>query len=155
MNNRKTLHDFSLIMICVAVLNVFNFFGTVISALVDGTVNKTLNSVEPDMVGTAKITLVIFAVLMVILALSDAFIGFKGLKVSREPNADKGYIVATKVFFLLNIVAVVSSVFSLINNTTPIVDGILTLASTVIDVIIYAFFIKAATAVRQDVINKA
>lgn len=153
MDNRKKLHDYSIVMICFSVLNVFTFLGTVISTFVDGSFEKSLNSVEADIVGIVKIVLIIFGVLMMILALSDAFIGLKGLKVSREPNADKGYIVVAKIFFVLNVIAVISSVASLINNTTPIIDGILSLANTVLDVIVYALFIKAATAVRRDVIK--
>ena len=153
MDNRKKLHDYSIVMICFAVLNVFTFIGSVISTFVDGTIDKTLETVEPDIVGIVKITLIIFGVLLMVLAFSDAFIGFKGLKVSREPNADKGYIVVAKIFFVLNVIAVISSVASLINNTTPIIDGILSLANTVLDVIVYALFIKAATAVRRDVIK--
>ncbi len=153
MDNRKKLHDYSIVMICFSVLNVFTFLGTVISTFVDGSFEKSLNSVEADIVGIVKIVLIIFGVLMMILALSDALIGLKGLKVSREPNADKGYIVVAKIFFVLNVFAVISSVASLINNTTPIIDGILSLANTVLDVIVYALFIKAATAVRRDVIK--
>ena len=153
MDNRKKLHDYSIVMICFSVLNVFTFLGTVISTFIDGSFDKSLNSVEADIVGIVKIVLIIFGVLMMILALSDALIGLKGLKVSREPNADKGYIVVAKIFFVLNIFAVISSVTSLINNTTPIIDGILSLANTVLDVIVYALFIKAATAVRRDVIK--
>lgn len=153
MDNRKKLHDYSIVMICFSVLNVFTFLGTVISTFIDGSFDKSLNSVEADIVGIVKIVLIIFGVLMMILALSDAFIGLKGLKVSREPNADKGYIVVAKIFFVLNVIAVISSVASLINNTTPIIDGILSLANTVLDVIVYALFIKAATAVRRDVIK--
>lgn len=153
MDNRKKLHDYSIVMICFSVLNVFTFLGTVISTFIDGSFDKSLNSVEADIVGIVKIVLIIFGVLMMILALSDALIGLKGLKVSREPNADKGYIVVAKIFFVLNVFAVISSVTSLINNTTPIIDGILSLANTVLDVIVYALFIKAATAVRRDVIK--
>ncbi len=153
MENRKKLHDYSLIMICLAVLNIFTFAGTIISGLVDGTFKEALNTVESDIVGAVKIVLIIFGALMAILAFSDAFIGFKGLKVSSKPNTDKGYIVVAKIFFVLNIIAVISSVLSLINNTTPIVDGILNLANTVLDTIIYAIFIKAATAVRKDAIK--
>ena len=154
MDNRKKLHDYSIVMICFSVLNVFTFLGTVISTFIDGSFEKSLNSVEADIVGIVKIVLIIFGVLMMILALSDALIGLKGLKVSREPNADKGYIVVAKIFFVLNVFAVISSVASLINNTTPIIDGILSLANTVLDVIVYALFIKAATAVRRDLIKK-
>ena len=59
MDNRKKLHDYSIVMICFAVLNVFTFIGSVISTFVDGTIDKTLETVEPDIVGIVKITLII------------------------------------------------------------------------------------------------
>ena len=154
MNNRRTLHDYSLLMIFVAVLDAFTFVGTVVSGFFDGTISKALDTVEPDMLGAVKIALVIVGVLMIVLALSDAFIGLKGLKVSREPNADKGYIVAAKVFLVINIFAAVSAAFALTDKNTFMVDGLLRLACAVADVIVYICFIKAAMAVRQDAIEK-
>ena len=89
---------------------------------------------------------------MALLVLAEAFIGIKGLKVSRQPNADKGYITVTKVFFVINIIAVLSFVTSLFGPEVSVVDTILTLANTVLDIVIYAFFIKYATAVRKEFI---
>lgn len=155
MENRKKLHDYSIIMICFAVLNVFTFVGTIIASLVDGSIGKALDTVEADMVGAVKIGLIIFSVLTALLTFSDAFIGIKGLKVSREPNTDKGYIIAAKIFFVLSVLATISAVAALTDKNTQIIDGILTLANAVIDVFLYALFIKAANAVRKEAMKNA
>lgn len=155
MENRKKLHDYSIIIICFAVLNVFTFAGTVIASLVDGSIGKALDTVEADMVGAVKIGLIIFSVLTALLTFSDAFIGIKGLKVSREPNTDKGYIIAAKIFFVLSVLATISAAAALADKNTQIIDGILTLANAVIDVFLYALFIKAANAVRKEAMEKA
>ena len=65
MDNRKKLHDYSIVMICFSVLNVFTFLGTVISTFIDGSFDKSLNSVEADIVGIVKIVLIIFSVVLV------------------------------------------------------------------------------------------
>ena len=155
MENRKKLHDYSIIMICFAVLNVFTFVGTIIANLVDGSIGKALDTVEADMVGAVKIGLIIFSALTALLTFSDAFIGIKGLKVSREPNTDKGYIIAAKIFFVLSVLATISAVAALTDKNTQIIDGILTLANAVIDVFLYALFIKAANAVRKEAMKNA
>jgi hypothetical protein len=155
MDNRKKLHDYSIVMICLSVLNIFTFTGTVISFLVDDAMKDALSKVEPDIVGAVKVGLIVFTVFLAILAFSDAFIGLKGLKVSKEPNSDKGYITAAKVFLVFNIIAVVSLAFSLTDGATPIVEGILNLANAFIDTLIYICFIKAAKAVYKDVTKKS
>ena len=155
MDNRKTLHDYSIIMICLGVLNAFTFISSLITQIIDGTYKEMLNTVDANIMIAVKVVLVILGVIVLLLVLSDLFIGIKGLKVSREPNADNGYILAAKIFFALNILAVISSAFSLFDNNTGLVQNILTLVCTVADVFIYYIFIKAATAVRKDVLNKA
>ena len=90
--------------------------------------------------------------MMVFLALAEAFIGIEGLKISREPDDSKGHIIASKIFLVINGIAVVSLVVSLINNEAPVVDTVLTLANTVLDIVFYVLFIKAANAVREEYI---
>ena len=150
MDKRKNLHDYSLLLIFLAVLDVFNFVGTVIAGLVDGTVSKALESVEADILGAVKITLVVFAALMVLLTLAEAFIGFKGLKVSRQPSADKGYITAAKIFFVLSIIASVSTFTTFFEDGVSVVDTALTFTNAVLDIFVYAAFIKSAKAIRAD-----
>ncbi len=152
MEKRKNLHDYSLVMILLAVLGTLNFVATAVGSWVDGTVSDALATVEADLLLPVKIGLCVVAVLMVFLSLAEVFIGVKGLKISREPNADKGHIVASKIFLAINVLAVISLVASLINNEAPVVDTVLTLVNAVLDIIVYVYFIKSANAVRNEFI---
>lgn len=152
MNNRKNLHDYSLLLIFLAVLDLFSFFADMIASIVDGSVKESLTTVDPEILGAVKIGLIVVAVLMALLTFSNAFIGFKGLKVAREPKADKGYITAAKIFLVLSLIASVSFFLSFFDGTTPIVENIFNFANAALDVAIYALFIKTANAVRAEVL---
>ena len=155
MENRKALHDYSLLLVFLAVLNLFSFLSSVVGSIIDGTIDKALATADSDILVAVKVVLIIIAALMAVIAFSDAFIGFKGLKISREPKADKGYIIAAKVFMVINVLATIFAIVALANGSTPIIDGILNLACVVTDVFAYILFIKAATKVRKEVIEKA
>ena len=152
MEKRKKLHDYSLVMILLAVLGAFNFISTAVGSLIDGTVSDALATVDADILLPVKIVFCVLAAMMVFLALAEAFIGIEGLKISREPDDSKGHIIASKIFLVINGIAVVSLVASLINNEASVVDTVLTLANTVLDIIFYVLFIKAANAVREEYI---
>lgn len=152
MENRKNLHDYSLVMILLAVLGTFNFALTIVRSIVDGTVSEAFATVDASILTAVKICFGIVVALLALLAFAEAFIGLKGLKVSREPNADKGYITITKIFLVMNVIVVPYYVLALVNNTAPVVDTVFSLLNAGIDIVIYALFIKHATAVRQDFI---
>lgn len=152
MEKRKKLHDYSLVMILLAVLGTLNFVSTAVSILIDGTVRDAFASVDAEILLPVKIVFGILAVLMVFLTLAEAFIGIKGLRISREPNADRGHIVASKIFLVINVLAVVSLVASLINNEAAVADTVITLANAILDIIVYIYFIKSANAVRDEFI---
>jgi hypothetical protein len=152
MEKRKNLHDYSLLLIFLAVLDLFTFALTVIDGIVDGSIAKALDKVEPDMLMGVKVFLGIIFAVTLLLTVAEALIGIKGLKVSREPNADKGYIGAAKVFFVLSIIATVSFFMTFFENNAPIIDTILNFVNVVLDVAVYAIFIKSAKAVRADVL---
>ena len=150
MDKRKNLHDYSMLLIFLAAIDVFNFVATVVSSIIDGSFSDALVSVESDMVNAVKIALIIVAALMVIMTLAEAFIGFKGLKISREPNADKGYITMAKVFLVISIIASISFFVTFFDGKTPIIDTALNFVAVVLDVAIYIIFIKTAKSVRSD-----
>lgn len=153
MEKRKNLHDYGLALVVIGVLNLFSFVLTVVSGLVDGTINKALANVEADIIVAVKIVLCIIAALMGLLAVADALIGIKALKISKNPKADKGHITAAKVFAVISVISAISAVVTLFDGTAPIVDAIITLANSVLNVVVYVLFIKAAQAVRQDVLT--
>ena len=153
MENRKNLHDYGLVLIVLGVLNLFMFVSTVITGLVDGSLAEGLATVDADILVAVKVVLGVFAVLMGLLVFADVLIGMKALKVSKTPNTDKGYITAAKVFCVMSIISAISAFVTLFDGSAPIVDAILNLANAALGAAVYIYFIKAAQAVRRDVIN--
>ena len=153
MENRKNLHDYGLVLIVIGILNLFMFGATIVAGLVDGSVTAGLATVEADMLGAVKFVLGIVAVLMVLLVGADVLLGIKALKVSKNPTKDKGYITAAKVFLVLSIISTISHVRVLMTGNAPTVDGILNVANSALNVCIYILFIKAANAVRENILN--
>ena len=154
MENRKNLHDYGLALIFLGALNLFMFVGTIVAGLVDGTFAKAFADVAPELLLATKITLGVVGALMGLLVFADVLIGMKALKVSKNPNTDKGYITAAKVFFVLSVISAISAVVSLFDGSTPIVDGILNLANAALGAAVYVLFVKAAQSVRRDVLNE-
>ena len=153
MENRKTLHDFSLIIILLALLSAFLFVGTLVSGWVNGSVDRLIASTDPSLALATKICIGVYAGLEICLILSQVAIGCKGLNVSQKPTSDKGYIVAAKIFFALSIIAAISAIFSIVGAKNGyVIDTILRFVSAALDVAIYGMFIKAANDVRRDVI---
>ena len=150
MENRKKLHDYSLLLIFLSVLDLFTYFASLIASVINGTVSDALSTVEPDILGAVEVGLIIVACLMAVLTLSDAFIGIKGLKVARNPVADKGYITAAKVLFVLSILAFALHVSAYFEGSADVVQNTLTVVNTGLDVVVFAILIKVANAVRAE-----
>lgn len=156
MENRKTLHDYSLVLILLTALDIFSLISNTITNYLNGVYDEALATVEPNLLTAVKVCLIVFFVLEVILIVSQILIGCKGLKVSRTPVASKGYITAAKVFFVLNIIAAVAAVIVLIDSqSSRLIDNSLNLLCAIADVVLYAYFIKAAKAVRRSVLENA
>lgn len=153
MKNRKNLHDYGLVLIVLGVLHLFMFAATVIAGFVDGTVAKAFETVSADILVAVKVAMGIIIAIMALIVLADVFLGIKALKVSEKPNADKGYIIVAKIFFVISIIAAVSYIVTLIQGGAPVVDTVLNLISDALGAVVYAYFIVAAQAVRKDFLN--
>ena len=152
MKNRKNLHGYGLVLIILGILHFFKYVSTIISSVIHGDMAKAF--AEQNAGFAVKIvTGVVFAILAFIV-LADVIIGIKALKVSKNPTADKGHIVAAKVFFVLSVIAAVAALISIFGATKDSIDDcILNLSSSTLDACVYVIFIQAATAVRKDVLN--
>ena len=153
MQNRKNLHDYGLVLILFGILNLYMFVSTVVVALVDGSMAAALATVEPDILVAVKVVIGILGGFLGLLAFADALIGAKAMRVSENPTADKGYIFVAKIFFVVSAIATISSIVALIDGKSPIIDTILNLANSALGTIVYFLFIKAAQAVRLDVLK--
>jgi hypothetical protein len=154
MKNKTKLRENGIVLIVLGILNVFTFVSTVVKSLIDGTVSDALATVEADILVAVQVVLVILCVIMVLIAGADIFLGVKAIKVSKNPNASKGYIIVAKVFSILTCIAVICNIISMFTgNATSAVDGGVNMASYALSLCIYILFIKSAEAVRNDYIN--
>ena len=152
MENRKNLHDYGLVLIILSVLHFFRYVSTIISSIISGDMAKAFAEQNAGL--AVKIVTGVVFVILAFIVLADVIIGIKALKVSKNPTADKGHIVAAKVFFVLSVIAAVAALISIFGATKDsIVDCILNLSSSTLGACIYVIFIKAATAVRKDVLD--
>ena len=129
------------------------FVSTVVAGLVDGTITEALATVEAEILVAVKIVLGVICGLMGLLVFADVLIGIKALKISKKTGTDKGYITAAKVFFVMSVISAVSAFLTFFDGSTPIVDAILNFANAALSAVVYVFFVKAAQAVRRDVLD--
>ena len=154
MENKTKLRENGRVLIVLGILNVLTFVSTVVKSLVDGTVSGALATVEADILVAVKVVLIVLCAIMLLIAGADIFLGVKAIKVSKNPNASKGYIIVAKVFTILTCIAVISNIISMFTgNAASAIDGGVNMASYALSLIIYSFFIKSAEAVRNDYIN--
>ena len=69
---------------------------------------------------------------MLLLVPADVLLGIKALKVSKTPNASKGYIIVAIVFLVVSFISAVSQVRVLVTGRAPVVDAILNVANSCI-----------------------
>ena len=115
MELRKKLHDYGMGVMFLSVLNLFMFCTTIIKAFIDGTVEEALKLAPAEHLGGVKIFLYVVMGLEVVLFVAQFLIGRKGIKVSKEPTAAKGYITWAKVFLVLSVLSVLSIISDLVD----------------------------------------
>ena len=154
MEKKAELRGIGIALIVLGIFNVLTFVATVVKSLIDGTVSGALATVEADILVAVKVVLIVLCAIMVLIAGADILLGVKAIKVSKKPNASKGYIIVAKVFTILTCIAVIVNIISMFTgNVASAVDSGVNMCSYAITLIIYSFFIKSAEAVRNDYIN--
>ena len=154
MEKKAELRGNGIVLIILGIFNVLTFVSTVVESLIDGTISGALATVEADILVAVKVVLIVLCAIMLLIAGADIFLGVKAIKVSKNPNASKGYIIVAKVFSILTCIAVIFNIISMFTgNAASAVDGGVNMASYALSLIIYSFFIKSAEAVRNDYIN--
>jgi hypothetical protein len=154
MKNKTKLRENGIVLIVLGILNVLTFVSTVVKSLIDGSISGALATVEADILVAVKAVLIVLCVIMVLIAGADIFLGVKAIKVSKNPNASKGYIIVAKVFSILTSIAVILNIISIFTgNAASAVDGCVNMASYSLSLCVYSLFIKSAEAVRNDYIN--
>ena len=155
MENQKKLHEVGLCLVMLAIVDLVHTILNAIDIFIDDKIDEMIASAtNPDVANLLRPTLVVIAAVAMLLAIGQILIGVKGMNISKAPTAAKGHITAATVFLVLNAIAVVSSVYDLISGAeTNIISGALSIVTLVLDVVLFALFIKAAKAVRKDAQN--
>ena len=154
MEKKAELRGNGIVLIVLGIFNILTFVATVVESLIDGTVSAALATVEADILVAVKVVLIVLCAIMLLIAGADILLGVKAIKVSKKPNASKGYIIVAKVFSILICIAVISNLISMFTgNAAFAVESGVNMASYALSLCIYSLFIKSAEAVRNDYIN--
>lgn len=153
MENKRKLRENGLVLIVLGILHVFTFVSTIVEGFIDGTISEGLATVDADILVAVKVVLIIICLLLLLIAGADILLGIKAIKVSKNPNASKGYIIIGKIFLILTCIAVIANIISIFTgNSASAIDSGLNAGSSVLSLCIYILFINAAEAVRKDVL---
>lgn len=144
-NAKKQLKTYSIVVLLLAALSLVrslvNIFTTDYSSInVDGA-EEVLN-----------VALVIAAVISFVVLLPQIFVGYRGLKVSSNPDSKGGYIVWAWILLIIAVIGVISGICS-IASSKDMLDTILGIVDAGLDVVIFFFVIKYAKIVQKGAKN--
>ena len=129
-NAKKQLKSFSIL---VLILAAFSLARTIIDLFL-----KDSN----------VITLVITVIVGCLVLLPQIFIGYRGMKVAKNPDSKKGFIVWSWILLVLAGIGVISSVVSLFNSAS-VLSSITSIADNVLDLVTYFAIIYYANIVQK------
>ena len=140
---RKNLKSTSIIVLALGGLTLLNilfevFFGEI--------KNADIPAGSPDNI--LLITQIFVVVLSLLMLLPQFYIGFKGLKMAKNPNASRGHIIWAIILFVFAIISMISPLIAIIKQES-LFENISELLSMSVDVIILYEYIKYAKAVSK------
>lgn len=96
-----------------------------------------------------RVTLIVILAISLVCLIPQIYVGFKGLKMSKNPDSSGAHIVWATILFVLSIIALISPVRNLIDGGN-IGDNVTALIDCLIDVVIFFSFIKYAKEIRAS-----
>ena len=109
--SRKNLKNLSVIVLALAALTLIN----IVFELLFGELNNAeIPEGSPDNI--LLITRIFIAVVSLLMLLPQFYIGFKGLKVAKNPDASRGHIVWGIILFVFTVISLVTPVVAIINQ---------------------------------------
>lgn len=140
---RKNLKESSFLVLFFAALT---FVRLVVQVIVNGV--KVENVPEGTTEGIVLAGIIVAYVINFAMLLPQLYVGFKGLKVAKEPDGSKGHIIWAWILFAFAVIGVISAISSL-TQSKDLVNDIISLVDTVLDVIVYVLFVRAANQVLK------
>lgn len=140
---KKNLQQISQTILILIILDIFNLI-----TQVAGTTHELEKTGIPK-----NLVITIIIITAAIIALAQAFMGFKGLKESKNPTKSKVHIVLAIIFAVLSIIAFVTNTISLVeifSNDDSIFNGIINILINAVDIVLFIMFAKYAIAVQKS-----
>lgn len=141
---RKHLKISSLIVLLFAALSLLN----IVSELLFGDLNNaTIPEGSPDNI--LLITKIILLVFSLVLLAPQIYIGFKGLKMAKNPDSSKAHIVWAIILFVLSIVGLISPAIAIVKQDN-VFEHVSEFFSIVLEAVIFYDYIRCARAVSKE-----
>ena len=141
--SKKRLKTMSIIVLVFAALSLVNIvFDVFLGALT----NVEMPEGAPE--NTLLITQVVLVAVTCICLIPQVYVGFKGLKMAKNPDSSKAHIVWATILLVITVLGMLSPALSLI-KAENVGDNASTLFSGLIDAIIFFEYIKYAKAVAK------
>ena len=143
---KKNLRTYSIIVLAFAGLSLLNllfeiFFGELS--------NAAIPEGAPDNI--LLITQIFVLVISFLLLLPQLYIGIKGIKIAKKPNASRGHIVWGIILLVFTATGLFDPFLALVQGNGEAFGNIAELCSIAVDVYILFEYVKYARAVRNGV----
>ena len=139
---RKHLKISSIVVLIMAAMSLLN----VVSELAFG----ELNSVQGVDDSALLMTKIVLLSVSFVLLLPQIYVGLKGMKMAKRPNSSKGHIVLATILLVIAVLSLYAPVLSFINKQ-EITATLGALFSVLLEIVIYADYIKYAKAVAKGI----
>lgn len=141
--SRKNLKIYSVIILLFAGL-------TLLSLVAELWLGELNNAEIPEGApeNILSITRVFVLVVSFVLLLPRLYVGFKGLKMAKNPDSSNGHIVWGMILLVISVIGLISPITALAESKN-IFDGVMELLGVIVDVVVFYGYVKYAKAVSK------
>lgn len=143
----KARKNIKVTAICIIALALLKLVASIVNFVTKG-VEIPESMITPELTRDAlHAIMVVVWVVTLILHLPSFYVGFKGLKVAKNPDNSKAHIVWATILLVFAVISVLSQVGEL-SKATDMLDAILKIVDEVCIGVLYVFYILEAKKIR-------
>ena len=143
----KARKNIKVTAICIIALALLKLVASIVNFVTKG-VEIPESMITPELTRDAlHAIMVVVWVVTLILHLPSFYVGFKGLKVAKNPDNSKAHIVWATILLVFAVISVLSQVGEL-SKATDMLDAILKIVDEVCIGTLYVFYILEAKKIR-------
>ena len=143
----KARKNIKVTAICIIALALLKLVASIVNFVTKG-VEIPESMITPELTRDAlHAIMVVVWVVTLILHLPSFYVGFKGLKVAKNPDNSKAHIVWATILLVFAVISVLSQVGEL-SKATDMLDAILKIVDEVCIGALYIFYILEAKKIR-------